>query len=307
MDWMELAFNLKALMAVTLVGLVCGAVGALVIGNRMAFFSDALAHCSFAGVTLGMLLSLVARQRALELWLVPVVMVAFGVLVGLAIAWVRESTSLASDTVIGVFFAFAVGFGGMLFRLLRRGSYLNLESFMFGSVLFVEDADLYVLAGLTGAVGLVLAFGYNSLVLTSFNAPLARSRRVQVRLWSYLFIVLLAFIVNLCLRAVGALLINALLVVPAATASNLAVNLRQMFWISIAISVGSGIAGLVASNTVVIPIGTMPNGQPDVLTLEPSGAIVVLNVMAFLLSMLVKYYYNRPRRLAAAVARTDNS
>src|SRR5947208_6456272 len=92
-----------ALFAVILVGLLCGGVGSLVVGNRMAFFSDALAHCCFAGVSLGFLLALfggVRSQGEYYHW-IKFVMVAFGIGVGLAIAYVREKTVLASDTVIG--------------------------------------------------------------------------------------------------------------------------------------------------------------------------------------------------------------
>src|SRR6266481_5056296 len=110
--FLSLPFNMKALLAIALVSLVCGAVGSLVVGNRMAFFSDALAHCAFAGVTLGILISMATGRDAHDHWLVPTVMVSFGIAVGLGIAFVRENTLLSSDTVIGVFFALAVGFGG---------------------------------------------------------------------------------------------------------------------------------------------------------------------------------------------------
>src|SRR5687768_15290182 len=130
--WLSDAFNVRALLIVVLVSLICGSVGALVVGNRMSFFSDALAHCAFAGVTLGMLISMATtRSAVLESSLIPVVTVSFGIMVGVLIAYVREKTNLSSDTVIGVFFAGAVGFGGMLFGALSRTN-LSPESFLFG-------------------------------------------------------------------------------------------------------------------------------------------------------------------------------
>src|ERR1700751_3403796 len=95
-------FNMRALLALILVSLACGAVGSLVVGNRMAFFSDALAHCAFAGVGLGVLLALLSgakEEKQFSHWVLPI-MVAFGFFIGLGIAFVREKTSLASDTVI---------------------------------------------------------------------------------------------------------------------------------------------------------------------------------------------------------------
>src|SRR5262245_47678778 len=196
-SWLSMPTDVKALVAVVLVCGICGAVGALVVGNRMAFFSDALAHCAFAGVTLGMILALWSRAGQ-ESWVVPLVMVSFGVVIGLAIAYVREQTGLANDTVIGVFFAFAVGFGGMLFASLQTRTSLNPESFLFGSPLYVDVRDLIALAVLAILLGVVLLRRYNHFVLASFNPSLARSRQIPLRYCNYLFIVLLALIVNLC-------------------------------------------------------------------------------------------------------------
>src|SRR5438128_3325959 len=108
-------------LAIILISLICGSVGAMVIGNRMAFFADALAHCAFAGVGLGILTALLTGFRDEQTidWLLPVVMVSFGIVVGLGIAFVREKTNLASDTVIGVFFSAAVGFAGVLMSSLK--------------------------------------------------------------------------------------------------------------------------------------------------------------------------------------------
>src|SRR5262245_36831234 len=114
-------FVLKAFLALVLVSVICGSVGSLVIGNRMAFFSDAIAHCAFAGITLGVLLLILTRPGARiedDDWLVPGVFVSFGVVIGVMIAFVREKTSLANDTVIGIFFAGAIGFGAILFGAL---------------------------------------------------------------------------------------------------------------------------------------------------------------------------------------------
>lgn len=295
-SWLGASFNLRALIVVVLVSMICGAVGSLVVGNRMAFFSDALAHCAFAGVTLGMILALATGASEMDNWLIPLVMVAFGVAVGVAIAYVRERTGLANDTVIGVFFAFAVGLGGMLFASLGRKTSLNPESFLFGSPIFVQETDLLALVILSGLLAFVLVRRYNHFVLASFNPSLARSRQIPLRWCNYLFVILLALIVNLCLRAVGALLINAMLVVPAATAANLGRNLRQMFWISIALSLLAGVGGLWLSYAVVLPIGREP------LELAPAGTIVVLSVTGFFASMMWRSFAEARFRRAAPVS-----
>src|SRR5262249_55927770 len=153
------------------------------------FFSDALAHCTFAGVALGLLVAVgsgAERGGPYFQWGLPAIMVVFGVLVGVAIAFVRESTSLANDTVIGVFFAGAIGFGAVLLSHLSKHAYFSPETFLFGSLVAVQPADLLILAALTLVTAVVLGYHYNGMVLAAFNPSLARSRRVPVRLCNYL-------------------------------------------------------------------------------------------------------------------------
>lgn len=297
-----MSVDVKAFVVVVLVGTICGAVGSLVVGNRMAFFSDALAHCAFAGIALGMLgLLAVDSLNRSGWWVLPTVMVAFGVAVGVAIVYVREMTGLASDTVIGVFFAGAVGFGGMLYTSLGKKTNLSPEMFLFGSPLYVQQTDLLALAALTFLLALVLCWKYNHFILASVNPSLARSRNVPVRMSNYLFIVLLALIVNLSLRAVGALLINAMLVVPAATAANVSRNVRQMFWGSIGLSLAAGLSGLWLSSAVRVPVG---RGAP--LEFGPAGTIVVVSVLLFFASVAWKALAERGS-LASAENRKDNA
>jgi zinc transport system permease protein len=283
-------FVVKGVIAILLVCLLCGTVGAMVVGNRMAFFSDAMAHSAFAGVALGYLSVIAAgagRGGETASWLVPLVMVVFGTGVGAAMVYVREQTGLASDTVIGVFFALSIGFGAMLFRLLQDVSTFNPETFLFGSLLFVPESDLVFLLALVGVVGVLFGRRYNDLVFASFSPSLARTRRVGLRANNYLFIVLLALVVNLSIKAVGALLINALLIVPAAAAANVSRNLRQMFWLTLAVCVASGLLGFYLSTAVTVPIGSG-------VKFGPSGTIVVVSVGFFFLSVLASGLKNRP-------------
>jgi zinc transport system permease protein len=282
-----LDFNIRALLALVLVSLCCGAIGSLVVGGRMSFFSDALAHCSFAGISIGFLLFLLfgpegrdaTTQRLFWDW-VTVIMVVFGMLAGCGIVWVRTVTGLSSDTVIGVFFAGAVGLAAALRDLIHNRALFNLEDFLFGNLILVSSSQLFILACLTVLTALLLARIYNYLLLASFNQSLALSRRVPVQLVNYLFIILLALTVNLCLRFVGALLINALLIIPAATAVNLSRNMRQLFWRTMGLCFFLSMIGQWISWEVTM----MSNYkiQPGL-----SGTIVMLNVLAFLFSLAV--------------------
>ncbi len=286
--------NVRALLATLVVCFLCGALGSLVVGNRMAFFSDALAHCAFAGVGFGLLLCLVTdtpddlvRQR------ITLIMVCFGIALGLLIALVRDQTGLASDTVIGVFFAGSIGFGAIFMRLVSSGRrrFFSVEEFIFGNPLSARNWEIVLLIGLALVNAVVLCLLYNSLVLASANPSLALSRRVPVRAARYLFIVLLALMVNLSQQITGTLLINGLVIVPAATAANLACNLRQMFWYSIGIALFVGGAGSVLSWEVSNRL--LESFPRDHYTIGVSGPIVVLSVVLFALSAVVGRWVRR--------------
>ncbi len=294
-------FNLRALFGLLLVSLVCGAVGSLVVGGRMAFFSDALAHCSFASVSVGFLLFdaiLVGLRPAEEFWdWVTPVMVVFGMLVGAWIVAVRGRTGLSSDTVIGVFFAAAIGLAAMLRKFMQgRQRAFDLEDFLFGDPLLVRSHNLVHLAVLAVVTGGLLALIYNHLLLASFNPSLALSRRVPARLCNYLFVMLLAAIVNLCLRSVGALLINALLIVPAATAANLGRNMRQLFWLTVGLCVGTSVVG----HWLSWEVEAFSEGH---VRLGISGTIILLCVGLFALSTQAPSFLDAWRARRARRAR----
>jgi zinc transport system permease protein len=250
----------------------------------MAFYSDALAHCILAGVSLGFLLALFGGAGSFTdyYYWITFIMVGFGIAVGVGIAYVREKTGLASDTVIGVFFAGAIGFGAMLAKAISSLRFFNPDNFLFGDPVNVLSEDLVHLAVLAGLTAGLLVWLYNGLVFTSFNPSLARSRRVPVRLCSYVFVILLALIINLSVRTIGALLINGLLIVPAATANNVCRNMRQLFWATIALCLAAGVLGHWLSYEIRVP-----NGHGGQIEFGAPGTIVVLSVLLFFGSMLV--------------------
>src|SRR5207248_4293048 len=137
-------WNIYSALAVTLVALICGAVGSLVVANRMAFFSDALAHCSFAGAACGLLLGLLlgTSDESFRQWIM-MIMIVFGIAVGLLIAFVQEKSGLPSDTVIGVFFAGAIGLGAIFVKTVGSRKYFNLEAVLFVDPLTVTPGDLF--------------------------------------------------------------------------------------------------------------------------------------------------------------------
>lgn len=287
---------LLALISVSLVSVICGAVSSLVLSNRMAFFSDALAHFAFAGVALGILLNL-AGLLVNDEWIVPV-MVLFGIAAGCGIAYVRQRSALANDTIIGVFFAGAMGLGGVLLTAVAkvgggRGA-ANPENFLFGAPEATTSQQIVYLLILLVVTVVFLAWRYNGLVMSSFNASLARSRRITVQLGNYLFIIFLAMTVNACLKVVGALLINALLILPAATAGNVSRSLREFFWVSLLISMIAGLGGFFLSAT------WQPTLGGKTLPLSSGGMIVLVGTLCFFLSLVLSPWLRGPRAVSAS-------
>lgn len=275
---------LLGFISVVLVSLICGAISSLVLSNRMAFFSDALAHFAFAGVALGILMN-IAGWLSSEEMIVPV-MVIFGIVTGCGIAYVKQKTVLANDTIIGVFFAGAMGLGAILLTAVTkiggggRGAQ-NPETFLFGDPMATTSQQIVYLLILSVLTLLFLMSSYNNMVLSSFNSSLARSRRISVQLGNYLFIIFLAMTVNACLKVVGALLINALLILPAATAGNMSRTLRQFFWLALLTSMIAGLGGFLVSAT------WQPVISGKSLPLASGGVIVVVGTLCFFLSMLL--------------------
>ena len=247
--WTQYDFMLKAVIECILLTPICAAMGVKVVNFRMAFFSDAIAHSAFAGVALGFLINetLVHFDPRISL-------IIFGLVVGLGIAAVRRKTDLSSDTVIGVFFSTVIAFGlAIIAGVQKTGAF---EQYLYGSILTLDAADLGLTALLAGAVMVFMLCGFNKLALIGLNDELAHSRGVPVRLYDYVFTLLLALVVTVSIRTVGILLVTALLIVPAATARNIAGSAGSMFRWSMLIGLVSGISGTLISFSWFPQVGT---------------------------------------------------
>jgi zinc transport system permease protein len=167
-------------------------------------------------------------------------------------------------------------------------SSFNPEHFLFGNLVFVPEENLVYLCGLVLVVAPLFAWRYNQLIFASFNPTLARTRGLSMKANNYLFIILLAMVVNVSILAVGALLINALLIVPAAAAANLSRNLRQMFWWTVVFCSGSGLLGLAIAHELEVRVDA---GDP--VKFGAGGVIVVTSVALFFASMAGGAVWNR--------------
>ncbi len=232
----EPAFMKRAILAMLFVAPTAAAVGVPLVHFRMAFFSDAIGHSAFTGVALGVLLGIHPLLT----------MVAFGLFVAWAITHVKGRTKLSPDTVIGVFFSTVIALGIAVISA-QKGLTRNLQAYLYGDLLAISEAEVLWMGGLFLGVGAYLYLAYNRLLLLGIHEGFARSRGVPVRALEISFALVVALVVTTAIRAVGILLVTALLVVPAAAARNAARGAAQAFWAAIAIAVVSGLAGIAAS------------------------------------------------------------
>jgi zinc transport system permease protein len=172
-------------------------------------------------------------------------MVVFCVLLAAAISVTRGATHASPDTVLGVFMAATVALGIVI--LSRGGGFSRYTDYLIGDILTVNKPQIELLAALLVVVVIFWAFAGNALTLISLNPAVARSRGLRVGWYEAAFAVLLALVVALSIRMVGLLVLNSLVVLPAAAARNVSRNLRAYTALSVMFSVSSAVLGLIAS------------------------------------------------------------
>ena len=232
----QFTFMKNALLAVLLLTPLLGLLGTMAVNHQMAFFSDALGHSALTGIGLGIILGL--RNDL-------VAMLVFGIIWAILICVIKQSGSASADTVISVFSSTSVAAG--LLILARGGKFAKYSALLIGDILAVTSGDLLWLLLALIATLAFWALLYNALLLTSVDSQLARSRGIRTRLVECAFVVMVAVAVMLSIRWVGVMLINALLILPAAAGRNLARSARQHAVWSVVLALFCGILGLTLS------------------------------------------------------------
>ncbi len=230
-------FMKNALLALLLMAPLFGLMSTMIVTGRMSFFSDALGHSAFTGIAIGAICGLAAPTWAA---------VAFSVVFSLIFSYVRSRSNQAADTLIGVFSSTAVALG-IFVATLNGGSFTKYNTYLIGDILSVTPGQIGVLAVVLVAVLVFWGLFANRLTLTAIHPHLASSRGIPVGLSQTLFIVAIAVVVTLSISSVGLLILNSLLVLPAAAARNVARNLRQYHALSVLFALGAGVGGLIVS------------------------------------------------------------
>jgi zinc transport system permease protein len=270
------AFVVNGLLCAFVIGPLLGGIGTMVVAKRMAFFSQAVGNAALTGVAIGVIVG--------ESYTAPYMsMFSFCLLFALFLNFTKNRTKMSADTLIGVFLSISLAIGATV--LLWVSAKVNthiLDTVMFGSILTVNDTDMSVLLATTLLTLVTAVPLYNRMLLASLNPSLAHVRGIKVHLLEYVFVLLVTILTVACVKIVGAVLVEALLLIPAAAARNLTRSLRGFVLTSIAFSTVSCIVGIYAPMRFDLPL--------------PSGGAIILTAAAlFIVTMVVRMALPRYR------------
>ena len=268
-EYFKYAFVINSLICTLFIGTILGGIGTMVVTKRMAFFSEAVGHAALTGIAFGVM--------AGEPINAPYVMLfTYCIIFGLLINYTRNRTKMSTDTLIGIFLSISIALGGslLIFVSAKANSHM-IENVMFGSILTVSDSDILILVITITVLGIILIPLFNRMLLSSFNANMATVKGVNVKLMEYIFTVTVTLVTVVSVKIIGAALVEALLLIPAASAKNLSKSMRGFFFYSIFFSLLSCILG------VILPIHfniSIPSG----------GAIILISSFIIFITVIIK-------------------
>lgn len=236
-EFLHWDFMKNAFLAVLLISPIFGLTSTMIVTGKMSFFSDALGHSAFTGIAIGCICGLGEPT-----WTA----VGFAILLALLFSFIRSRSDHAADTLIGVLSSTAVALG-IFVATLDGGSFTKYNSYLIGDILSVTATEISAIFGILLFTCLFWLLVSNRLTLSSVYPQLASSRRIPINLIQTLFSIAVAIIVTLSISRIGLLVLNSLMVLPAAASRNLSRNLKQYHLFSVLFAVLAGIIGLTAS------------------------------------------------------------
>lgn len=257
---MQLDFISKAMLAGTGIAIVAGPLGSIMVWRRMANFGDAMGHTTLLGVCLGTLL-----HFNLYLGLFSICILTAAMLTGLS-----RQKQLANETLLTILAQTILAFG-LIFASLQTGVRIDLLGFLYGDILAIETTDLFWILGVNILVWSVLFFSWRSILSITIHEDLARVEGVPVNLTKWIFMILMAAVFSIAMKLLGALLITALLIIPASSARQISKTPEKMVLFACLFGILSVILGILLSSYSDFPTGP---------------AIVAVSFVLFLLSLL---------------------
>ncbi len=245
-EFLSYSFMKNAFLAILLISPIFAILGTMIVNNKMAFFSDALGHSALTGIAIGTIFGIANNNIS---------MILFAIVFAVALNMVKQKTTYGADTIISVFSSIAIAVG--LAILANTGSFNKYSSYLVGDVLSITWEEIIVLAIAAVIIFVFWYYSFNKLNCVSLNPALAKSKGINVKVLDNLFVIIIAIVVMLSIRWIGILLINSLLILPAASSRNITRNMRSYHLFAVLFSLASGIVGLILSYYYNIPTGPM--------------------------------------------------
>ncbi len=270
MDFINtLGFVYEGLLAGLLTALSCSMVGVYLLMRRLSMLGAGISHSAFGGIAIAFLLGF-------EPTLFTLLYIAF---VSVLLQFLMDSKRLPSDTILSLFFSFGTALAVIVYALKENLS-TNVYSYLFGSLLAVSREELYVSFLVFSITALAFWLKYDQLFLVLFNEEIAKLKGVNATFINYLFVLLAGANIVLSIKVAGLLLSASFVALPSMTALLVAGSFLQTFLLSAIISLLSVFFGVILSLAFNLP---------------PSGAIVMLMVLFFILCFLFYAYKARKR------------
>ncbi len=239
MDMLHYDFMIRALIAGLITGLICPALGVFLVLRRYSFMADTLAHISLAGVAFGLWIGVAAEFS-------PLLTLLVAMIGAVMVDHLRVRSRLSAEALLALVMSGGLALAVVFFGL-SRGGVLDITSYLFGSLMTVNAADLWLILIVGAAVLLFLLFLAKELYFICSDEEAARVSGLPVDLLNRIFILLVAMTVAVSLRVVGTLLVGALMVIPVLTSLIVGRSFRQVVYLSLVLGVLSSLLGLTAS------------------------------------------------------------
>ena len=244
MDILQYTFFQNALIGAFLSSILCGFIGTYIVTRRLVFISGGITHASFGGIGIGVYAGLNPIFSAMT----------FAILSAFGVQWISRKKDVRKDSAIAMFWTLGMSVG-IICCFLTPGFMPDLPSFLFGSILAIDSADLWLLGGLTLIVALLFTFLLRPIQNIAFDSTFARSLHLPVTAIEYFMMPLIAITIVATRKMVGIVLAISLLTIPQMSANLITNNYRNMIAVSILLGWIDCLVGLYASYLLNVPSG----------------------------------------------------
>ena len=240
----QYTFFQNALFATLLISILSAIIGTYIVSRKNVFISGGITHASFGGIGIAYYLGLNPFFGA----------AVFAILTGTGIEWISNKGKMREDSVIAILWSLGMALG-IIFVFLTPGYSPNLMSFLFGSILSVGIADVYIMLALTLITGLFFLIFYRPILYSAFDAEFSTINGMRVAFFRYAMAILVALAIVVSIRAMGIILVLSLFTIPQTTAMLYTHQFRKIVGLAIVFGLIGSILGLFAAYAMNIPSG----------------------------------------------------